>query len=376
MPPTGEPSCTTNRWIYGRRIDMLMAWSWLPFFAATVYFSLQRSSFGDAAVISILGWVLLVSLLHQPLTLLLVYGDRSQFTQRRRLFVLTPLIAVPLLILALTANLWVIIPIAAVWNMFHIQQQRYGMLRIYARKSRYGSVALDRALTYVPFVTVLIVVAALPSTLEQLARFGRTLGDNNVQAIQGILDVRSFLVWLLVPLGASTVATLGAYVAQEWRVSRSTSVLRAAARPNPAKWNYLTAGLALMAALVVSPVAGLVSYIASHALEYVIVVHRTLVARYAAGTGNDAGPLAVLARTPLRRALLLLGFFVLVAVLNLQLQGILPAQVYLIIVYSIGLMHFVYDAHIWKSRRPSVAADFGIVAVAEVASAPNSRAAI
>ena len=38
----------------------------------------------------------------------------------------------------------------------------------------------------------------------------------------------------------------------------------------------------------------------------------------------------------------------------------LPGQSYLIILYSIGILHFWYDSFIWKLRKPAVAANFGI----------------
>ena len=50
------------------------------------------------------------------------------------------------------------------------------------------------------------------------------------------------------------------------------------------------------------------------------------------------------------------------AVVDLQLRGALPPDVYLVVVYTIGLLHFLYDGFIWKTRRPAVAADFGVPA--------------
>ena len=37
---------------------------------------------------------------------------------------------------------------------------------------------------------------------------------------------------------------------------------------------------------------------------------------------------------------------------------------YLIALYSVGILHFWYDSFIWKLRRPTVAANFGIPAPA------------
>jgi hypothetical protein len=42
------------------------------------------------------------------------------------------------------------------------------------------------------------------------------------------------------------------------------------------------------------------------------------------------------------------------------MRDVLPWHAYLIALYTVGLLHFVYDAVIWKVRRPAVAAGFGI----------------
>jgi hypothetical protein len=41
-------------------------------------------------------------------------------------------------------------------------------------------------------------------------------------------------------------------------------------------------------------------------------------------------------------------------------QGAIPGNLYLDIIYTVGVLHFWYDSFIWKMRKPTVAADFGI----------------
>ncbi|GAA2006374.1 hypothetical protein JL107_04185 [Nakamurella flavida] len=356
-PGAAGSAGTVTKWIYSLRTDQLLAWSWLPLFALTAGLSLPSTPTFDRATLAVMSWVFLVSLLHQPLTLLLVYGDKAQFRMRRALFVWTPIVAIPLITAAVLLDLWIIIPIAAVWQLYHTQQQRYGLLRIYARKAKYGSVALDRAVSYVPLAAVIAAVALLPGTAHQLTRFADGLGSDNASEVELLLSARSLLLWVAVPLAVAAVVVLLAYGRQE----RQAVI---AGRANPAKWNYLASSLALLVALMVNPVAGLVAYITAHAIEYVVVVHRTLISRYgtdARGAGGR-GLLAFLAGTPLKRVALLVGFFAVFAVIDLQMRGVLPTATYLIIVYSIGLLHFLYDGFIWKSRKPAVASDFGIPA--------------
>jgi hypothetical protein len=65
-------------WIYSRRTDLLLAFCWVPVFAVAHQLSAGHGVADDRLLRSLVTWTLLVSLLHQPLTLLLVYGDRHQ----------------------------------------------------------------------------------------------------------------------------------------------------------------------------------------------------------------------------------------------------------------------------------------------------------
>ena len=250
---------------------------------------------------------------------------------------------------------WFIIPIAGLWQIYHTEQQRYGMLRIYARKAGYGSARLDRAVLYVPFLLALGAVALLPSTRDQLRRFGAKLGGPNVENINTLLSPAASIVAATVPVALAALVVLGPLRPPGARG-------RARRHANPAKWHYLVGTGALTAGLAFDPAAGLIAFVAAHALEYVVVVDRTLRSRYASAPaeGRPASLLAVLAGSRNRRIALLVGFFAVFAVVDLQLRGVLAANVYLVVVYTIGLLHFLYDGFIWKTRRPSVAADFGV----------------
>jgi hypothetical protein len=43
-----------------------------------------------------------------------------------------------------------------------------------------------------------------------------------------------------------------------------------------------------------------------------------------------------------------------------DVRDAIPGHAYLIVVYSVGILHFWYDSFIWKLRRPAVARDLGI----------------
>jgi hypothetical protein len=278
---------------------------------------------------------------------------------RRRLFTWAPPIAVAVLALGVGLNLWLIVPIAAIWNAVHTLQQRYGLLRIHARKSGYGNARLDRAVVFVPFTAVVAVAAALPGTAHQIDRLAEQIGGGqNADAARELVAARPTLLVLSVPLVLAALAVLWAYVRQE-----RYALLHGGA--DAGKWVYLAGTLTLIGSAAYNPAAGLVAYIAAHAIEYGIIVLRTMRSKYdisRARPGRDAagiGALGVLAATRWRRAALVGAFLGLFCLLDLWSRGVLSPGVYLTAIYSVGLLHFLFDAVIWKTRRPSVVASFG-----------------
>ena len=70
--------------------------------------------------------------------------------------------------------------------------------------------------------------------------------------------------------------------------------------------------------------------------------------------------LSMLASSTTRRWTLLIAFLAAFWLLDDRMRNVLPWHAYLIALYTVGLLHFVYDAVIWKVRRPAVATGFGI----------------
>ena len=172
---------------------------------------------------------------------------------------------------------------------------------------------------------------------------------------------------LSVPLVLAALAVLWAYARQERQ-----ALLRCEA--DAGKWVYLAGTLTLIASAAINPAAGLVAYIAAHAIEYGIIVLRTLRSKYDARPGRDTsgvGALAVLASTRRRRTALLVAFLGVFCLLDLWSRGMLSPSVYLVAIYSVGLLHFLFDAVIWKTRRPSVRASFGVAAPAGSGNTPT-----
>ena len=335
-------------WIYGVRADLLISLCWVPLFAVAHVLSTHHGASNDHLLNMMVNGAFVTSLLHQPLTLALVYGDRNQFALRRRLFTWSPFVGISLVVMAVVLNLWIIVPIAALWNTIHTLQQRYGLSRIYGRKAGYGSARLDRLVLYAWMAATLLIVGSAPATLHQLSRI--MLDDRNAMAITTLTRVRPYALGLLVPALLVAVGLTAAVVRQE---------VRHAHEANRAKWLYQGSSVLVILAIAYDPVAGFIAYIGSHAIEYFVVVYKTMEKRYADPEERPTflGRVARARGPRIAFLVLFLGTFLFAMD---RVGSWLSNDAYLIAFYSVGMLHFWYDSFIWKLRKPAVARTFGI----------------
>jgi hypothetical protein len=344
----GERVRPRPAWIFNTRADLLVAFCWIPIFLVAHRYSVGRGAADDLMLNRLLAGAFLLSLLHQPLTLALVYGDREQFALRRKLFTWSPPIAIALVAVAVILNLWIVIPIAAIWNTIHTLQQRYGLSRIYDRKAGYGSPRVDRGVLFSWMAVALLAAGSAGSTASQLARV--MLSGTNREAIRTLISARAVTLPLLVPALAVAAWFTAALVRQEW-IHRQEA--------NRAKWLYQGSSLILIGAIALDPAAGLIAYVAAHAIEYMVVVYQTVARRYR--EPRERMPLlGRITSTRTGRIGFFATFLVAVFVLDAQVGRVLPTNGYNIALFSIGMLHFWYDSFIWKLRRPAVAQTFGI----------------
>jgi hypothetical protein len=357
-------------WIFGCRADLVISLCWIPLWFAGHRLAAGHGPHDDALLRSAVAATLLVSFLHQPLTLGLVYGDAKQFGQRRRLFLWAPPLAVAVTVTAVILHLWIVIPIAAVWNTVHTLQQRYGLARIYGRKAGYGSAQLDRWVLYAWMGAAVLAVAAKPGVPGLVRR--ASLDGVNAGGIRLLTDARPWALTLLVPAVLLALGLAAAIVVQEvGQAARasdpavveglhdqagSATDSGGQVRPvNPAKWLYQASSLLLIASIAVDPAAGFIAYVGSHAIEYFVVVYKTTETRY--GRTHDRS--TVLGRAafhPAGRVACFSGVIGAAVLTHTRLGG----SPYTVVLYSVGVLHFLYDGVIWKLRKPAVAADFAI----------------
>jgi hypothetical protein len=326
------------RWIRSPAVDIALAFAWLPF-ALTA-----RAASHDVDTLALLlNTTFLISFLHQPLTLPLVYGDPGQYASRRKLFVWSPVVFV----VAVTLGLWVsfafVAIVAGLWNAEHTLMQRFGVTRIYGRKVGHESGTLERWLLISWLVLAIMWVGSDPATPGRVARL--PLGDVNAASVDHLTALLPFAAALVAP-----VVLLSAVFAVRWIAGEYARARRGEA--NPAKWVYVGSTAVLFAWMLVDPVAGFIAYVGAHAIEYFVIVNHSLGTRYADGSG---GPLGTAVRSPHGRTKFFAGYGLALIALIVLLARTGSPNAYGFAVLWFGGLHVFYDGFIWKLRRPAVA---------------------
>jgi putative flippase GtrA len=184
--------------------------------------------------------------------------------------------------------------------------------------------------------------------LDQLARV--MLDSTNANGVRDLASVQPYAIWLLIP------ALIVALVFTTLLVRQERQHLPQA---NHAKWVYQGTSLLLIATIAWDPLAGFIAYVAAHAIEYFVVVYKTMQSRYGK-THDRASILGKMVNTTWGRVMFLLAFLAVIYEVDQGLGTHLPNHAYLIIVYSLGILHFWYDSFIWKLRKPTVAKAFDL----------------
>jgi len=333
---------TRARWIHGPIADAALACCWVPF--ALAAHSLENRP--DALTVLVAG-VFLLSFAHQPLTMGLVYGDPVQFTARRRLYLIAPIAFALAILVGQAISLTLVALVAGLWNAEHTLMQRYGLTRIYGRKAGDENGPLERAMLISWLVTAMVWVAAFVDIPRQVQRVH--LGGTNTRGVELLHRLSTGARWLLVP----TIVLAVVLAARWWRAERAFGV-----RANPAKHLYLAATAALIATIIIDPIAGLVAYVGAHALEYFVIVHRSLRGRV------DDAPVARATSTASGRAKVYAAYFAAIAVLLAFTYPRFGGHGYGFVVLFFGALHILYDGFVWKLRRPAVAASLGVTSAA------------
>lgn len=332
--------------------DHLVAGAWVPF--AVTAFVLPPEWVRWYALA-----VLLLSLAHQPLTLGLVYGDPVQRQARRRFFVVAPAVLGVAVLVGQSFSFMLVAAIGGLWNTEHTLMQRYGMVRISRRRSGGDAPGrLDLLLLASWLALVLAWAVHDPSTPDRIATLG--LGSANQRGLELLVDLRpvaTLLVWV--------AAAAALWLTCRWLAGEARRGFDAGS----GVYGYVGATAALFAVAMVHPIAGLLAWIGSHAVEYLVVVHERL-GRHTPASGRSLVDRA--AGSGWRALVFMAAVSAAGTAVVLLAQFHAGLTVYGLVFFGIGGLHILYDGVIWKLRRPEVARslDLAVEAVPAVEVAP------
>jgi hypothetical protein len=248
--------------------------------------------------------------------------------------------------------------VALVWNVWHVYMQKYGILRMYAAKSRAPAHAKTP-----PLVDRWLVFGWLPLYFVWLGAHSRALvekfADDIFPYLRPIIDGVQLVYPVALPLGiACAAASMGTWAWYEWRATRFSNAPRLS----------MALGTSLLGAAVLwSPVKGYLAFGFGHAVEYTAFVWAYQRRRYAAPLPHDP----VLGRLMRHPWLAYGAFFAVVGGGCLVFQfgkyfhwldphfapaGTTPGMwLYYWTVWS-SMSHFWFDSFLWKMRQPQVRA--------------------
>ncbi len=328
-----------SAWIHDRRTDAVITFLWVPFSAAA---ALAYSSPRLLAVVVAL--TLLTSLVHQPLTLGLIYGDPAQFAVARRVFTVFPFVLLGAVIVARSFSLTLVAVVAGLWNAEHTLMQRYGISRIYARKAGETGPALERPMLISWLVFALAFAAADPRTTRLLGRV--ELGATNEEGVRVLQTLRPWAVGAVVFASLFVVWTTVRWWSGERRLGRVGWT---------PKRRYIFGTALLFVVMLVNPIVGLIGYVGAHAVEYFVIVHGALGRRYVGPQAQIGGAVGRVVRSPLRATGCVVVYVVLVGAALVSVQKLVDADIANTVLLTVGGMHVFFDGFIWKLRRPVVA---------------------
>ena len=338
----GELQKHSVNWFSGPATDTIMAFSWVPF---TLLAILIEDAGGALRVFML--YVLFFSFSHQPLTLVLVYGDKARFALRSKLFTWSPLVFGIAVLMVVNFSPLLLAVAAGLWNAEHTVMQRYGIMRIYGRMVGQNTGGVELYLLFSWFLLAIVWAAADPANIQSVLALD--LGDTNT-AIVGLVAGLGSLASLLKPFAlAATILLLLKWFREELR-----------RKANRAKQLYCLSTMMLFTLMMFHPVAGLIGGIGAHAFEYFVIVNRSLGNQYKASSA-EGGLLGGAVRARTGRAGFFVFYLLVIAGILFLLENYANLVIYTLVMSFLGALHFFYDMFIWKLRQPGVARNLGAI---------------
>jgi hypothetical protein len=360
LPPAGQ---AVARWHVNPLTDIVayhFSWAWAL---------LPLVLLGDrhpVDYVAVYVAIMTLNFTHRHFSLPYVYLDRQVLAQHRVRFWLVPLLTIAALLVS--PPLWAhpsgravlsgVAFFAALWNLWHVYMQKYGILRLYNAKvaARPGGGVpgwVDRLLIFGWMPLYFVYLG--PAHREVLVQHAPSVNAYLLPMVDALARLQPLLLGPALAVLAASLVVFGRY---EWRVNRLGNTPRLS----------MALGMTLLSAsfLVCNPVKAYLAFAFSHAVEYMVFVWAFQRRRYALPLPHRPLLGRLLTRPWLiYPALLLLiggGYFVLryygqyifPQAGPLQIGGTSAARwVFFWGVYQ-SLMHFYYDGFLWRMRMPQV----------------------
>ena len=338
-------------WLRGAAFDLgLLALPWLPLWAWLVAAGGGLDAPRGSALAVGFSAVFALEFTHRQYTYYVAYGDRRTFRAHARGFAIAPLavVAIALAFLAFAPRRLEVAAITALalWNVWHVVMQRFGLLRMYSAKAGggLGSTATrgrDQRLIW----TLVLAETALSFVLHRDAMADSAHGVRLMRVLGPVLGTAP--EWIAA-FGGAAALVVGAH----WL--RAEAAIPLPARELLPRWLFLGSTIGLLAVFVVSgPLVGFLCFTFAHAVEYLAFIHLFEKRRFDAPDppGGFAGP--VLRRVAwLGPALVALH----VAAYWLWIDPYRSLEIVWVYVAVTNVLHFLYDGWIWKVRKAAVRA--------------------
>jgi len=229
---------------------------------------------------------------------------------------------------------------SVIWTMYHVLMQKYGLLRIYSRKSGRQTSRNDLALVFAWFFAVFLSLLATHGVRDQLVR--------RFSEWRAIFDVAEPILGAMPAIaGLSVLFAVGVTVAYV-----RVELAGGSSGPKVAAIGSL---MALYAAMFWDPEAGFLIFGFSHSIEYLAFVNVFSRRKYLRRAPDSSAMARAISLQPLSVG----AFFVGGTAIYLFWAGQSDLTLEWYIVGS-SFLHFLYDGWIWKVSKPAVAEPLGI----------------
>jgi len=367
------------RWIISPSIDLsCISIGWLLFFLMPVFFEAYAEQTRQFAFVFFVA--------HRYFTFPLVYLDRQEFQRRKWTYLIAPVICI--------GGVWLCYhfrinepEMFAFWwffNYFHFVRQKYGIIRIYSAKGKWGNKRLDELVMYGWGAAGIIYMLAVNAEIEgrlthylvgepiwlyaivALVAVVWTIDEWTASANQSKTQVVAlggtfllfglFLSYLIAQPGVEMGLVQAIYAV--CGMLTIAWLFHEVGSPYKIHWPKILFMLSVLVMYGVGPIisttAMLIATSFSHAAEYIALVG--LAVKNKADYPVADSPLLHKAAAHIVIFTLL---FILVVSGALQLLKYTSLFAFLVFTYGTSFMHFVYDGMIWKLRRPRVALEVG-----------------